>query len=435
MINSLTMRSNNIPIVEYFFYLGILTVSFDVFLVFNLGANFRISQLFFLLTILVVFLKLLRTARISSFLGAPALLLWCIFILAFIPNTVFISRNIQYGAWLVFNILVIISIVNYFNSETKVTKLIKFYLYSFVFVSIFGLLQFLLPLLGIQPPLVTQWWIGGSLARINGFSYEPSYYATYMIMGWTLCLHLLQSKSLFISRKKLTSIFLIISVSLLLSSSRMGILVMVLMLSFYGIYFLHRILQGKFNKTLGKFFISSLVVLLIFIVFFIINYDYVSFLLSGTGIGGGASHSKDERLERAYEVFQIFMNSPIIGYSLGGIAPAIGGLHGVTATTWETAKNYEGMMVFLEVLAASGIIGFASFISYIFILFIKPIKLLKIIDFEKRKIMIALLLSFLAEVIILQFNQTILRPYFWLHIAILSAYYNAIKQSVKYGKS
>ncbi|RKZ79266.1 MAG: hypothetical protein DRR19_25215 [Candidatus Parabeggiatoa sp. nov. 1] len=415
--------------IEYFFYLGILTVSFDIFLVFNIGANFRISQILFLFAIIILSVHLLFKGKIIYPVGFSALLLWSVFILAFIPNTVFLSRSIQYGLWLLFNVVVIIAVVNYFNSEDKVQKLIKVYLYSFLFVALFGLLQFFLPLLNIQPPLVAQWWVPGSLARINGFSYEPSYYATYMIIGWVLSLHLLQSQSVFIPKNRLKTIFLIISVSLVLSSSRMGILVMMLMLGFYGILSFRKVLKGKLNKHSAKIFMISLVIVTAFLTLFILNYDSVSFLLSGTGVGETATYSKDSRLNTVHDVLQIFLNSPIIGCSLGGIAPAVGELRGISVTTWEIAKQNEGMMVFLEVLAASGIIGFIFFIRYIFVLFIKPIRLLKKLDIKKRQIMVALILSFLAEVIILQFNQTILRPYFWLHIAILSAYYNVAKRS------
>lgn len=85
-------------------------------------------------------------------------------------------------------------------------------------------------------------------------------------------------------------------------------------------------------------------------------------------------------------------------------------------------------MVFLEILAASGIFGFLPFILYIGILFVKPMQLVKKLELENQKILTALLFSLLSEIIILQFNQNILRPYFWLHIAILSAYFTISKQ-------
>ena len=46
---------------------------------------------------------------------------------------------------------------------------------------------------------------------------------------------------------------------------------------------------------------------------------------------------------------------------------------------------------------------------------------------ENRYILISLVIALIMELVILQFNQNILRPYLWLHIAMLSAYFNIYK--------
>src|SRR5581483_9794397 len=46
------------------------------------------------------------------------------------------------------------------------------------------ILQFVLPLFGYPSPFVTEWWIKDQLARANGFSYEPSYLGTYLLIGF-----------------------------------------------------------------------------------------------------------------------------------------------------------------------------------------------------------------------------------------------------------
>lgn len=91
----------------------------------------------------------------------------------------------------------------------------------------------------------------------------------------------------------------------------------------------------------------------------------------------------------------MFKENPFVGHSLGGIAPAIGGLHNVLVTNQEQAKPFEGLSTFAEVLAAIGIIGFLPFILYIIMLIVAPLKLSKKVkDKETRKILIGMTVSF-----------------------------------------
>jgi O-antigen ligase len=128
----------------------------------------------------------------------------------------------------------------------------------------------------------------------------------------------------------------------------------------------------------------------------------------------------------------LFQNSPLIGYSLGGIAPAIAQLHGVTDLDFESVKEFEGNSIFVEVLAASGIFGFIPFFLFVWSIVWKPLALSKKLLSEQSKILVALSLSLIFEFVILQFNQVILRPYLWMHIAVLAACYSVFKLSGKF---
>ena len=75
------------------------------------------------------------------------------------------------------------------------------------------------------------------------------------------------------------------------------------------------------------------------------------------------------------------------------------------------------MTVLLEILAASGVIGFILFLLYFMKTLIKPL-------LENNIILKALVISLIIEFILLQFNQNIQRLYFWLHIAVLSMFYS-----------
>ena len=67
------------------------------------------------------------------------------------------------------------------------------------------MIQFALPVLGLGAPLVKQWWIPGFLPRVNGFSYEPSYLATYLLIGFVFASSLRRARSALLSSKSLLS--------------------------------------------------------------------------------------------------------------------------------------------------------------------------------------------------------------------------------------
>lgn len=154
------------------------------------------------------------------------------------------------------------------------------------------------------------------------------------------------------------------------------------------------------------------------------NLNTFKFLFSGLGMFGTATHSSEARTNEAWTTFEVFLNSPFIGYSLGGVAPAIAELKGFTIYTQSEAKNFEGMNIFLEVLAASGIIGFIFFVIFFIVLYSKAfkiMKLLKTINNIHYLFIGSLSFALFMELLILSMNQNILRPYLWVLIGMLSA--------------
>ena len=167
--------------------------------------------------------------------------------------------------------------------------------------------------------------------------------------------------------------------------------------------------------------------LLIGVVIYSVGFDEILFLFDGIGIFGRASHSVDIRTDSMMDTLSLFMNSPFVGYSLGGIGPAIAEMHGVTNIDFETVKVFEGNSIFMEVLAASGIFGVIPFVMFVLHIVRKPFLLARRLTSEQSKILVALTLSLIFEFAILQFNQVILRPYLWMHIAVLAACYSTFK--------
>lgn len=404
-------------------YIAIMTTSFDIFLAWQISGTVRFCQL----VMFIPYAYLLWALKVRRIIIMPKaigwLCFWNIFILLFVLNTDELVRSVGYWLWLTQDILNIILLVNVFVSTKQVKSLLRVYCLSFVMVAVFGLFQFIAaPFLKMNTPLVAQWWIPGVLARINGFSYEPSYFATYMLMGWCVLLVLLKyDNEVLFNRLKLRLMFCVVSASMILSSSRMGIMMMICVVALPR--FCKEIKEIILNFMKNKIHIKYIKCLLVVLVmcFCIGNivpfddlFDEYGFLLEGTGIGGTAAHSVDTRADNMEKTLVAFYDNPIIGSSLGGVAEKIAISNNQSGDT----KDNEGSAVALEVLAASGIVGIIPFLVYFYKLIKSSVESLVYDDGIGEGLLIALI----AEILILQLNQNILRPYFWMHIAVLSVY-------------
>lgn len=416
------------------FFLAIFLSSSDIFLVFDLlGFSVRASLLLLLIPMSYAFIKLIYTRKFNTPLGYLSLVIWLGFILIFIPNTTYLIRSLGYAVWLVFYVFLVFAAVQIFDNQRKIKKLLEVYIWSFLLISIFGILQFVIGALGFDSPLVRQWWPNG-FPRVNGLSYEPSYFSTYLITGWVMVTYLLEKKTSYVPNKLLIYTVIFSTLALILSSSRMGYIVMVLWLLRYPIMYILSMKKSNWNKKKMTRFLTiiGIIIVAVVVALFTADLSRFRFLIEGLGIGGTSSHSSSTRIHFLMYTLETFVNSPIIGYSLGGIAPAIGGLFGVVVTSQDWANVFEGMNTTAEVLAASGIFGFLFFVIYVCRLLIKPLFLAKSMKKDElHHVLFALVYGFIFLIIILQFNQNILRPYIWLHIAILSAIYFVAKQKFK----
>lgn len=108
-------------------------------------------------------------------------------------------------------------------------------------------------------------------------------------------------------------------------------------------------------------------------------------------------------------------------------------MFGIVITNNETAKQFEGMNIFVETLAGSGIIGFIFFLIFLISVFYYPYIqsrfLFKNREFIEEAILIrSLFWSGVALLFMLNFNQNILRPYLWIHLGFLSLSFYYSKQ-------
>ncbi|MVM39566.1 hypothetical protein GO730_21435 [Spirosoma sp. HMF3257] len=406
------------------FLLVFLSSSFDIFLNLKLGGfSFRFVYIIVILLFVISVADMIWKNTIHiKVLGIIPFLAWSLILIIFIPNTPLLARNIGYIVWLYIHFIFIAVCGNFIVTKKHVNQIIKLYLFSFLAVALFGLLQFSLALVGISI-LVEQWWILGRLARINGFSYEPSYYTTYLLIGFSLAYYLFRREINLFGRLPFYTAAVSLT-AIILSTSRMGILVAALQVLCF------ELIVNRKNLIQLLLFVVGFSVVLGGTIIYIINNAEFGFLLSGLGIMGGSDHSSAERLDGLLTQLTIFGRNPLKGYSLGGVSQAIAFEKGVVSISQETIKPYDiSMNIFVEVLTASGLIGFLFFLRYIYCLLIKSTLATKQKSYNNSTYILlkAFVWSLLFELIILCFNQSILRAYLWVHIGLLNGIYFVVK--------
>ena len=222
-----------------------LTSSFDICLTAEVaGFTFRFSQLLCAVLLIYYFYKIIKNKKIEKPLGGKQLICWTILVLLFTFNTIYPFINVGYHLWLIFNVAIVICITQIVDKE-NIEIVLKLYLLSYLIMAIIGILQCITGVLNINNPFIVQWWIKGVLPRVNGFSFEPSYYATYMLIGWTIARILIRSKE-FNKRKDILISLVLITIAIILSSSRMSIALMILI---EGMLFLKNFYYKIFNPT------------------------------------------------------------------------------------------------------------------------------------------------------------------------------------------
>jgi len=394
-------------------------ISGDVFFVIHLGGfTLRIYQ-FLLIPVLIK--GLLELFQGVWPIGFGKLLLWTLFIVLFIPNTTLLERNVFYALWLVSSVLMVLGITASVDTPEKLQTILRWYTYSFAFSALFGLVQLILPLAGLPGPLVQEWWIHDRLARINGFTYEPSYFATYMVTGWVMADYLRYKKFHF---RFLNLSFWLITIALVLCSSRAGWITMGVWVAIRA-YWHWRAGTIPWRAVGITLAVSGAVLAVVMTVMGLQSDDFMV-VTAGMGVvDEQGSFSAEGRWDTTIETLHVYADHPIIGVSLGGVATEIAHQNGYDVVDNEDAKTSEGLCTTAEVLAASGTIGFIFYVWYMVELCRGMFRLS-----TETAVAGALGWGFLLLLFILQTDQNILRGYVWFHISILSAAYRVLAASV-----
>lgn len=419
----------------------LLTSSFDTFLVANVGGNYRFCQILAPIPILLAIIRAVWGSPVAT-LGLLPLSIWFAVQVFFIPVASFWPKSLGYCLWLFLNIGLMFAFVQLFSHcRSALLTLLRWYLYSFGLVALCGIVQFFLPLLGLPAILVEQWWIPGLLPRANGFSYEPSYFATYLLIGFVFVSSLRRAGSSLLSSRAMLSIYALTALGIIVSSSRMGIVFLLIdvLVSQVRPWFsvLRDLIMKSRVRTSKLQALAPSLVLTVLLVTILVSAvaalqkrpALMLIFLNGTGLDNTAAHSVIERADSLQETITVFLNHPLIGQSLGGVSSAIADHEGESVHSFEDSKKFEGMSIFAEILAASGMIGVIPFICFLVVTIWKPLTLARTTAPFYSALLLAAVRSLVFAWAILQFNQNVLRPYLWVHIAVLATVYAAARDN------
>lgn len=194
---------------------AVIFASGDIWPVVHIGFTFRVAQLCIYAAALFVLAN--RSHPIKLFPGLVGLYAFCTWVAITLPFSLFLQRSIGYVVWAISDALILFVFVQYFRTESAVLKLFRWAMLAYAIISLFGFLQFVLYTRGISL-FVTEWWVKGRIARINGLSYEPSYFATYLMAGWVTCMYLFEKNAPFPSRRLQRTCLVMTTGALLLCS-------------------------------------------------------------------------------------------------------------------------------------------------------------------------------------------------------------------------
>jgi len=413
------------------------TASFDTVLNIKItGFSIRVCtlvMLIFSLTVLgVSFLS--RTKPIIRFLGFWSFLIWFFFLIIFLPNSLLITRGIGYMVWLCIFFGFIVSLSMYIRDYVHFRKILIAYINVFTLIGIVGLVQWVCTLAGLD--VYIRFFFKSGIPRVHGLSYEPSYFSTYLFISWVFHFLLYFTELNEWKRNVYNRLsLLVLTPVIFLSFSRMGIILMVVILAVRSFVIIKKaLLSGRifrrelvFLQMMGAG-LSGLLLLIVF------NFKKFTTVFEGLPVFSRYSHSATIRISDFLNTWHVFIKSPFVGYSLGGVAPAIARSKGYIHISQELVKNTEGMCIFLEVLAASGIIGFLFFLLFLMKFIRSGNQLQRLTSHSKlREITSAvsvhhlLVTAWLFQLLLLCLNQNILRNYVWVHMAIINLSFFIVK--------
>ncbi len=420
--------------VHVLFLACMFTSSFEIILNLNLGGVLHFAQFGVMILILLAIMQMAWTGVVLWSPGSSALTLWAASQVVLMPVAGLPLYALEFTAQMLLSIGIYYAIPQFYGFSRYFDSLMRWYLYSFLAIAAFGLLQFATPLLGLPGILVTQWISHGRLARINGFNYEPSYFATYMLLGWVLLLDLRSTGARVVADRRWKYATIAVTAVLLFSTSRTAIAMVALEVGFRiagkawqklqpPIYYW---LRGRLVLPQISFQATSRLLLVVLAVlgsvaFLIHKVSDPTIFLQGTGLGSTAAHSVTTRNMQFERTFEVIRQHPFFGRGLAGVPADIAANEGAQVTRFDDLRIHQGFPAFVSIYAASGLFAFIPFAVFLWQTSMGAVlKSRPLLQTEHGCWMHAMGRASLLVYFALMVDQNFFRIYVWIHLAVFS---------------
>lgn len=428
-LSLLAFRRHFITFFELLLFLFFFTLHADQLSVSKAGFSIRLNN--FIALFLGLFFLIRFKSKIFSFdkkflLGLGFLTLS---ILSSLALSSYKSRCLFFFIWYAITVLGYLLLPYLFIFYFSEVKVFKLYFFAFICVGLYAFLQLLLSYAGIQDPFIGQ-TIGKKVARPNAFAYEPSYYALYMtpfVMMANLHFLLDKKRHFFIFAKLKITHIVFINFLFLVSTTTSSLF------SYFVFICLLPFIKVIPKKLVWKVFGALLASMATFTALFpsFAKRYFMKFFFDGF-----SHYSFYERWSGIVNCWQTFLKNPFFGVGLGGVPPylfqAWQSREDGFLFLWHDAlivravnpfKIFEPSNVFTEVLASLGILGILGFSVFLYGYGSLAAKALKTKDDERRHFCLLFLISTFVMIVVLQFNQGLMRTYIWAHLGITCAYF------------
>lgn len=327
----------------------------------------------------------------------------------------------------IFYFLIPVNLFRFFDAKA----ILRVYSLAFSCLGLYAISQLVLSWFEIYDPLATQ--RVGTIARGQGWTYEPSYYALYMTayVMFRNALAIFEPKTDFTLKKSLgllgVNSFLLASTStgVIFSYPVFGLITwaisMLRPIRHVGWYIRQRVL-----KFIGGCCVFAAILSWLFwdhLVLSFFKFFYFGFM----------SHASfTARWERAVSCFDIFLENPFFGIGIGGVGPYIyaqSSFYDTNAISLQEIEAFDPTNVITEILASLGLVGLVGFLILCFVFFriFKKVLISTQISKSGKITAIGLFISLLLLLFVLQFNQGLFRPYIWIHMGVVYGYLHCLE--------
>lgn len=326
-------------------------------------------------------------------------------------------RSLGYSIWFLFFICFIASFCAIRDNFQLDAPLKLALWYSAVFMGLVGIMQIVLGFFDISFFNV-QWWITGKLARANGFTYEPSYYSTYLVPYWILFYYMIGKDDKILTPPMLWTGYIIVGIALVLCSSRMGWLILGLALVFQ----LSELLLSLIKRTpldIHRRVLLWSSVAAASVAYLALNFlpkSITSLLFRGLSISATPGNSSaGDRFSDFKEVFEVVQSHWITGTGFGNLPHYIAQIRGSEITNLAEAESNQGSNITTEIIAGYGLLGGLAYLGfYVLVIW----QLWSNSRRGSHPLSRALFWSLISMLVLLQFNQNPYRIYFWVFTAL-----------------